>query len=80
MVRVSVLGTLRAEVADQPVELGGPRQRAVLARLVGARGHVVSTERFVDDLWQGEPPPKALAALQVYVSHLRRRGLPRGCW
>ncbi|EXG79628.1 BTAD domain-containing putative transcriptional regulator [Cryptosporangium arvum] len=72
MVRVSVLGTLRAEVADQPVELGGPRQRAVLARLVGARGHVVSTERFVDDLWQGEPPPKALAALQVYVSHLRR--------
>ncbi|WP_344653068.1 BTAD domain-containing putative transcriptional regulator, partial [Cryptosporangium japonicum] len=72
MVRLSVLGPLRAEVADQPVELGGPRQRAVLARLVSARGHVVSTERFVDDLWQGEPPPKALAALQVYVSHLRR--------
>ncbi|TQS45763.1 BTAD domain-containing putative transcriptional regulator [Cryptosporangium phraense] len=72
MVRLSVLGPLRAEVAGRPVELGSPRQRAVLARLVSARGHVVSTERFVDDLWQGEPPPKALAALQVYVSHLRR--------
>ncbi|GAA3392022.1 BTAD domain-containing putative transcriptional regulator [Cryptosporangium minutisporangium] len=72
MVRLSVLGPLRAEVADRPVELGSPRQRAVLARLLSARGHVVSTERFVDDLWQGEPPPKALAALQVYVSHLRR--------
>ncbi|MFG1920815.1 BTAD domain-containing putative transcriptional regulator [Cryptosporangium sp. NPDC048952] len=72
MVRLSVLGPLRAEVADQPVELGSPRQRAVLARLVSARGHVVSTERFVDDLWLGEPPPKALGALQVYVSHLRR--------
>ncbi|SHM93915.1 AfsR/SARP family transcriptional regulator [Cryptosporangium aurantiacum] len=72
MVRLSVLGPLRAEVADCSVELGSPRQRAVLARLVSARGHVVSTERFVDDLWQGEPPPKALAALQVYVSHLRR--------
>ncbi|MFI5958580.1 BTAD domain-containing putative transcriptional regulator [Cryptosporangium sp. NPDC051539] len=72
MVRLSVLGPVRAEVADHPVELGSPRQRAVLARLVSARGHVVSTERFVDDLWHGEPPPKALAALQVYVSHLRR--------
>ena len=33
---------------------------------------MVSTDRFIDDLWRGQPPPKALAALQVYVSNLRR--------
>jgi hypothetical protein len=32
----------------------------------------VSTDRIVDDLWSGEPPPKALTSLQVHVSHLRR--------
>jgi DNA-binding SARP family transcriptional activator len=43
-----------------------------VARLVAAGGHVVSTDRFIDDLWRGQPPPKAPAALQVYVSNLRR--------
>ncbi|MER7207844.1 BTAD domain-containing putative transcriptional regulator [Streptosporangium sp. NPDC000239] len=67
-----VLGPLQAEVNGRPADLGAFRQRAVLARLVAAGGHVVSTDRFIDDLWRGQPPPKALAALQVYVSNLRR--------
>jgi DNA-binding SARP family transcriptional activator len=71
-VAVSVLGPLRAAVDGEPAQLGGPRQRSVLARLVLAGGHVVSTDRVIDDLWEGEPPPKALASLQVHVSHLRR--------
>ncbi len=71
-VAVSVLGPLRATVGGEPAQLGGPRQRSVLARLVVAGGHVVSTDRVIDDLWEGEPPPKALASLQVHVSHLRR--------
>ncbi|GAA3454262.1 BTAD domain-containing putative transcriptional regulator [Dactylosporangium matsuzakiense] len=71
-VTVDVLGPLRVRVAGAVADIGGPRQRAVLARLVAAGGHVVPTDRFVDDLWHGEPPPKALAALQVYVSNLRR--------
>ncbi|MEV6932393.1 BTAD domain-containing putative transcriptional regulator, partial [Dactylosporangium sp. NPDC051485] len=72
MLHIAVLGPLRIEVGGAPVDGGGPRQRAVLARLVAAGGHVVPTDRFIDDLWHGEPPPKALAALQVYVSNLRR--------
>ncbi|MBB2741448.1 UNVERIFIED_ORG: DNA-binding SARP family transcriptional activator [Microbispora rosea subsp. rosea] len=72
MVRLWVLGQFRAEVGGRPADLGPPLQRAVLARLVCAGGHVVSTDRFIDDLWQGQPPPKALGALQVYVSNLRR--------
>ncbi|GII87721.1 ATPase AAA [Sphaerisporangium siamense] len=72
MVHLRVLGQFQAEVEGRPVELGAPLQRAVIARLVCAGGHVVSTDRFIDDLWQGQPPPKALAALQVYISNLRR--------
>ncbi|RCG25838.1 ATPase [Sphaerisporangium album] len=72
MVRLRVLGQFRAEVEGRPVDLGPPLQRAVIARLVCAGGHVVSTDRFIDDLWQGQPPPRALAALQVYISNLRR--------
>jgi DNA-binding SARP family transcriptional activator len=71
-VRVTVLGPVQASVGDDPVDLGARMQRALLARLVAARGHTVSVDRLIHDLWEGEPPPKALSALQVYVSHLRR--------
>ncbi len=71
-VRVTVLGPVQAWVGDEPVDLGARMQRALLARLVAARGHTVSVDRLIHDLWEGEPPPKALSALQVYVSHLRR--------
>ena len=72
VLRVRALGPLQAERDGTAVDLGGPRQRSVLARLVAARGEVVSTDRLLDDLWHGEPPPSALAGLQVHVSHLRR--------
>ncbi|MEV0214114.1 BTAD domain-containing putative transcriptional regulator [Micromonospora sp. NPDC050695] len=68
-----VLGPLEVEVdTGGPVDLGGPRQRAVLALLLAARGHVVSVDRMIDDLWRGDAPPRAIASLQAYVSHLRR--------
>ena len=54
------------------VNLGGRRQRAVLAVLVLARGHQVGAERLLDALWDGSPPPSGPASLQSYVSHLRR--------
>ena len=72
MVLIRVLGSFAAEVGGEPVPLGGPRQRGVLALLVAARGQVVSVDRMVEDLWRGEPPSRALASLQAYVSNLRR--------
>ena len=69
---VRLLGTLEADVDGRPVDLGGPRQRSVLALLLVARGEVVSVDRLIDDLWNGEPPPRAMGALQAYVSNLRR--------
>ncbi|MBQ0993271.1 AAA family ATPase, partial [Micromonospora sp. H61] len=68
-----VLGPLEVEVdTGGPVDLGGPRQRAVLALLLAARGEVVSVGQMIEDLWRGDPPPRAIASLQAYVSHLRR--------
>lgn len=70
-VRVGVLGPVVAWVDGAEAPLGGPRQRAVLARLVIARGRMVTADRLVDDLWQ-EPPGGALAALRTFVAALRR--------
>ncbi|MEU8305537.1 BTAD domain-containing putative transcriptional regulator [Actinomadura sp. NPDC048955] len=72
MVLIRVLGSFAAEAGGEPVPLGGPRQRGVLALLVAARGHVVPVDRMVEDLWRGEAPARALASLQAYVSNLRR--------
>ncbi|WP_369637203.1 BTAD domain-containing putative transcriptional regulator, partial [Nocardia sp. JMUB6875] len=67
-----VLGPLQLSVDGRDIALGTPMQRAVLGRLIVARGQVVSTERLIDDLWAGHPPPKAAAVLQVHIHNLRR--------
>lgn len=70
-IEIGVLGPLAVWVDDRAVEVGGRRQRALLARLALADGAVVSTGRLLADLWPGAPgrPP---GALQEAVSHLRR--------
>lgn len=67
-----VLGPLEAELGGRPVDLGGPRQRAVLAALLIEANQVVSLDRLIDQLWQDEPPPTAIGSLQAYISNLRR--------
>lgn len=75
--RINMLGEVRATLQGQVVDLGGRRQRAVLARLVVARGAAVTTDRLVDAVWSTTPPPSAAGALQAYISRLRR-GLEPG--
>ncbi|GAB3585534.1 hypothetical protein GCM10027445_63150 [Amycolatopsis endophytica] len=70
-VRFAVLGPLAAEAGHGPLDLKGPRHRAVLARLLIARGRVVPVDRLVDDLW-ADPPDGAVGAIQTFVSTLRR--------
>ncbi|MEV0001499.1 BTAD domain-containing putative transcriptional regulator [Micromonospora sp. NPDC050980] len=72
MTTIGVFGPVRATRGGATINLGAPRQRAVLARLVAGGGRAVSVDRLVEDLWAGDPPPRAQAALQVYVSNLRR--------
>ncbi|WP_345629859.1 BTAD domain-containing putative transcriptional regulator [Rugosimonospora acidiphila] len=49
-----------------------PKQRTLLAALLVARGHPVSTDRLVTELWPEQAPSTATAALQVHVSGLRK--------
>ncbi|GAB3457884.1 hypothetical protein GCM10027570_40840 [Streptomonospora sediminis] len=69
---VGVLGPLEAAGPAGPLALKGPRQRAVLARLVIAAGRVVPLDRLVEDLWGAHPPEGAVAAIRTFVADLRR--------
>jgi len=70
--QIHLLGELTATYEGRPLDLGGRRQRAVLARLVVARGDVVPAESLADAVWGDQAPRDAAGALQAYVSHLRR--------
>ncbi|GAB2478020.1 BTAD domain-containing putative transcriptional regulator [Jatrophihabitans fulvus] len=67
-----VLGPVEAERDGEPVDLGGARQRSVVARLLVAGGQIVPAEVLVGQLWRSDLQPRALASLQAHVSHLRR--------
>jgi predicted ATPase/DNA-binding SARP family transcriptional activator len=70
--RVELLGPVEAWVDGRHVALGGQRPRALLAVLALIRGHVVSSERLIDELWGEEPPARARETVQVNVSRLRK--------
>ena len=70
-VRFEVLGPLAAAGRRGPVDLKGPRHRAVLARLLIAKGRVVPVSWLIDDLWD-DPPEGALGAVQTFVGALRK--------
>jgi DNA-binding SARP family transcriptional activator len=67
-----LLGTFEVSRAGEPVELGGQKQRAVLAILAMNAGRVVSTDSLVDLLWGDEPPKTAVTSLQNFISQLRK--------
>ncbi len=71
-VEFGVLGPVSAWDEQQtPIGLRGPKHRAVLARLLVARGRVVPVQMLVDDLWE-DPPEDAVGAIRTFVSALRR--------
>ena len=67
-----ILGPLEVLLDGRPVELGGLRQRALLAALLVHHGQVVSTERLVDLVWGESAPKTATTSLQNAVAQLRR--------
>jgi DNA-binding SARP family transcriptional activator/nucleoside-triphosphatase THEP1 len=72
--RYRVLGGLVVEGDDGRVpDLGGRKQRAVLAALLLELDRAVPADRLIDQVWGGEAPPRAAASLQAYVSKLRRQ-------
>ena len=67
-----ILGAVEVEAGDRLLDLGGSKQRGVLAMLVLRAGNVVSTEVLIDGLWGERPPATAAKSLQVYISRLRK--------
>ena len=67
-----LLGPLEVRRDGVRVELGPPKQRAVLALLLLHANRVVPTHRLIDELWGETPPDTARAALQGYVAGLRK--------
>ncbi|MEU6352503.1 BTAD domain-containing putative transcriptional regulator [Streptomyces sp. NPDC047072] len=71
-VRFTVLGPVGAWRGTVEVDLGPPRQRAVLATLLLAEGGQVPVARLVDALWGEAPPASAVGSVRTYVHRLRR--------
>jgi DNA-binding SARP family transcriptional activator/Tfp pilus assembly protein PilF len=69
---VSLFGPVRAWRGDVELDLGTPRQRAVLGLLAVRANRTVSRDELIDGIWGDDPPPSAVNAVHVYVAGLRR--------
>ncbi len=69
---VRVLGNVEVRRGTEPVAIGGPKPRQILAMLVAAHGGVVSTDRLAEELWGDEQPADPGAVLQSNISRLRK--------
>jgi DNA-binding SARP family transcriptional activator/ABC-type oligopeptide transport system substrate-binding subunit/streptogramin lyase len=67
----SVLGPLEVRSAAHTLELGGPKQRALLAILLLSANRVVSRERLVEELWPDYGTSAADKTLNVSIARLR---------
>jgi basic membrane lipoprotein Med (substrate-binding protein (PBP1-ABC) superfamily)/DNA-binding SARP family transcriptional activator len=72
-VNFAILGTIEATSDGRPLDLGPPKQRAVLAALLLHVNEIVATDRLVGFLWGDDPPRTAAHSIQIYVSDLRKR-------
>ena len=67
-----ILGPLEVANDGRVLALGSGRQLALVAVLVLHRNQVVSVDRLVDELWDGDAPPTAAKIVRNNVSLLRK--------
>jgi DNA-binding SARP family transcriptional activator len=60
-----LLGPLEARLDDQPISLGGARQRALVALLLLRANEVVSRDRLIEDLWRDHAPRRRRTRSQL---------------
>ena len=70
-VRFGLLGPLEAWSGDVRLDLGPPKRRVLLARLLVEGSRPVSADRLCDDLWEGHPPAGAVSSIHAHISRLR---------
>ncbi len=69
--RYEFLGPLRVLDGEHKIDLGGPRQKAVLAVLLSAAPDEVSVDRLIDEVWGDEAPTTATHVIRTYISNLK---------
>ena len=67
-----VLGPIEVRSADSQIRVGGVKQRSILALLIANRGHAVSADRIVEDVYGEDAASGARRSVQSIVSLLRR--------
>src|SRR5262245_20051406 len=67
-----VLGAVECLVAGRALDLGPPKQRAVLAVLVLEAGHPVSPETLIERVWADDVPRQPRNALYGHIARLRK--------
>jgi DNA-binding SARP family transcriptional activator/tetratricopeptide (TPR) repeat protein len=71
--QIRVLGPLEIVWGGHPVDLGGLKARALVARLLIDRGLIVSVDRLIDSLWGDHEGDGPEIALRSTISRLRKR-------
>jgi len=71
-VEFGLLGPVQARVAGRAVDLGGPKQRALLALLLLHLNEPLSVDSIVDALWGETMPASATKMVHLYISRLRK--------
>ncbi len=72
-IEIRVLGPVEVMCAGRPVDIGGVKARALVARLLVDRGIVVSGDALADSLWGEHEGNQGHIALRSTVSRLRKR-------
>lgn len=67
-----VLGPIEVTHADEQIDLGGNKPRALLAALLVRSGETATVDWLSDVLWGESLPPTAAKTIQKYVSRLRK--------
>jgi DNA-binding SARP family transcriptional activator len=70
-VRFAVLGPVRAWRGEAELDVGHPRQRAVLAALLVREGAQATLEELIDGLWGEQAPVTSAKVIRSYVYQLR---------
>jgi DNA-binding SARP family transcriptional activator/Flp pilus assembly protein TadD len=72
VLRVGVLGPVTVWYGDKELQVGQPRQQAVLGILAMRANRVISRGELVDAVWGQDPPASAEGGVYTYVAGLRR--------
>ncbi len=72
MIDYRLLGPIEAGIDGRVLDIGGQKQRALLAVLVLSANQPVSRDVLVNRLWGERPPAGAQHTLEVYISRLRK--------